>query len=163
VVVRTKIQKEVHTLGRIIRHLQRKEPIPTDVRVLPVYAGVDGKTIPQIKTHIRKLQACLNKKAEKRRQVRTRMYKYNRSEYFRKRDYGAFLNSALNRSSEFHGIEGFHSTEAGRSSVSTEPDKTKEMATNRIKNQHFTQYTPTPEYYTCRTQPAWDKLDTWFR
>ena len=83
-VVRTKIQKEVHTLGRIIRHLQRKEPIPTDVRALPVYVGVRGKTIPQIRTHMRKLQACLNKKAEKRRQVRTRMYKYNRSEYFRR-------------------------------------------------------------------------------
>jgi hypothetical protein len=113
---------------------------------------------------MRKLQACLNKKAEKRRQVRTRMYKYNRSEYFRRRDYGAFLNSALNRSSEFHGIEGFHNnTETGRPSVSTDPDSTKEMATKRIKNLHFTQYTPTPEYYTCRTQPAWDKLDTWFR
>ena len=77
---------------------------------------------------MRKLQACLNKKAEKRRQVRTRMYKYNRSEYFRRRDYGAFLNSALNRSSEFHGIEGFHNhTETGRPSVSTDPDSTKEM------------------------------------
>ena len=161
--IRTKIQADIHTLGRIIRHLQRKEPIPSDARG-PVYEGVEGKTIPQIKAHMRKLQACLNKKAEKRAQVRTRMYKYNRSEHFRKRDYGAFLNSALNRSSEFHGIEGFHTnTDTGKPSVSTDPISTKDMATNRIKNQHFTQYTPTPEYYTCRTQPAWDKLDTWFK
>ena len=161
--IRTKIQADIHTLGRIIRHLQRKEPIPSDARG-PVYEGVEGKTTPQIKAHMRKLQACLNKKAEKRAQVRTRMYKYNRSEHFRKRDYGAFLNSALNRSSEFHGIEGFHTnTDTGKPSVSTDPISTKDMATNRIKNQHFTQYTPTPEYYTCRTQPAWDKLDTWFK
>jgi hypothetical protein len=89
--------------------MQRKETIPRDVSVLPIYTGLKDKTIPQIKIHMCKLQACPNKKAEKRRKIRTRMYKYNRSEYFRTRDYRAFLNSALNRSSEFHGIEGLHS------------------------------------------------------
>jgi hypothetical protein len=51
--VRTKVQADVQ-VESYATYIQRKEPIPTDVRG-PVYEGVEGKTIPQIKAHMRKL------------------------------------------------------------------------------------------------------------
>jgi hypothetical protein len=92
------------------------------------------------------------------------MYKYNRTEFFRNRDYGPFLNSALNRFSNFNGIEGFHtSTQDGQSAVDMDPTRTKDMASARIQAQHFTASTPTPAFDSNRTPHNWESMETWFR
>ena len=84
---RIKLQKDTHKLGKILRHKQRGEDTPKHLLLEKIYTDIKVPTTTSIKT---------------------RMYKYNRSEYFKLRNYGAFLNSALNKYSSFKGIEGYH-------------------------------------------------------
>jgi hypothetical protein len=92
------------------------------------------------------------------------MYKYNRSEHFRTRNYGAFLNSALSKFNNFQGIEGFSTTTAdGIPAVDMDPERTKQTASHRVQQQHFTPSIPTPQYYNTRSQEDWNALDPWFK
>jgi hypothetical protein len=152
---RLKTHNDIRALGQILRCIQREMPIPKPLLHLPVYSKINNPTAATVKKTLRKLQQRLNRKAEKRATIRTRMYKYNRTEFFRNRDYGPFLNSALNRFSNFNGIEGFHtSTQDGQSAVDMDPTRTKDMASARIQAQHFTASTPTPAFYSNRTPHA---------
>ena len=92
------------------------------------------------------------------------MYKFNRSEHFRNRNYGAFLNSALNKVTNFTGIEGVHTTtEDGTPAVDMDPHTTKQVASERIQQMHFTASIPEPAYYSTRTEEEWDKMEPWFK
>ena len=142
----------VRALRQNLRCIQHGMPIPKTLLHLPVYSKIKNPTAATVKKTLRKLQHRLNIKAEKRATIRTRMYKYNRTEFFSNRDYGLFLNSALNRFSNFNGIEGFHtSTQDGQSAVDMDPTRTKDMTSARIQAQHFTASTPTPAFYSNRT------------
>jgi hypothetical protein len=126
---RLKIHNDVRALGQILRCIQREIPIPKTLLHLPVYSKINNPTAATVKKTLRKLQHRLNIKAEKRATIRTRMYKYNRTDFFRNRDYGPFLNSALNRFSNFNGIEGFNmSMQHGQSAVDMDPTWTKDRA-----------------------------------
>jgi hypothetical protein len=92
------------------------------------------------------------------------MYQFNRSDKFRGRDYGGFLNSALNRLTDFTGIQGYYtSTPTGETAVDMDADRTKAMATKRIKEQHFTASVPPPPYMETRSDTDWALLPTWVR
>jgi hypothetical protein len=148
----TRIQADIRTLRTILRCLKRGTSIPEDLKELPVYVSIAEPNVKRVGLKLRYLQQRLNKKAEKRTKIRARMYKHNRSEHFRNRNYGAFLNSALSKFNNFKGIEGFstHTTE-GLPAVDMDPERTKQTTSARIQQQHFTPSIPTPQYYTTRS------------
>lgn len=77
------------------------------------------------------------------------MYKYNRSEHFRTRNYGAFLNSALSKYNSFKGIEGFATaTDEGTPAVDMDPDKTRQDQEDGIRKN------TTTALYTLHPNPA---------
>ena len=129
-----------------------------------MYTSIVQPNAKRVGTKLRDLQQRLNKKAEKRTTIRARMYKYNRSEHFRTRNYGAFLNSAPSKFNNFQGIEGFFTTTAeGELAVDMDPERTKQTASHRIQKQHFSPSIPAPHYYKTRTQEDWDAMDPWFK
>ena len=106
----TRLQADIRTLGKILRCLKREMSIPQELEKHPVYTSIEQPNARRVGNKLRELQQRLNKKAEKRTTIRARMYKYNRSEHFRTRNYGAFLNSALSKFNNFQGIEEFSTT-----------------------------------------------------
>ena len=160
----TRLQADIRTLGKILRCLKRETNIPQELARQPVYTSIIQPNAKRVGTKLRELQQRINKKAEKRTTIRARMYKYNRSEHFRTRNYGAFLNSALSRFNNFQGIEGFLTTTVdGEPAVDMDPERTKQIASNRVQQQHFSPSIPTPQYYKTRTQEDWDAMDPWFK
>ena len=88
----------------------------------------------------------------------------NRPEHFKNKNYGAFLNLARNKVTNFTGIEGIHTTtDEGAPAVELNPHTTKRVASERIQQMHFTASISAPAYYTTRTEDDWNKMEPWFR
>jgi hypothetical protein len=89
------------------------------------------------------------------------MYQFNRSDKFRGRDFRGFLNSVLNRWTDFTGIQGYYTLKpTGETAVDMDAELTKAMATKRIKSQHFTASVPPPRYMETRSDTDWALLPT---
>ena len=160
----TKLQADIRILGTALRCINRDTQIPQHILKSDIYTNLSDTTAESVAAEIKTLQHRLHRKAEKRTQIRARMYKFNRSEHFRNRNYGAFLNSALNKVTNFTGIEGVHTTtEDGTPAVDMDPHTTKQVASERIQQMHFTASIPEPAYYSTRTEEDWDKMEPWFK
>jgi hypothetical protein len=122
----TRIQADIRALGKILRFLKRGTSIPEELKELTVYTSITEPNVKRVGTKLREVQQRLNKKNEKRTKIRARIYKYNRSEHFRTRNYGAFLNSAPSKLYNFKGIQGFSTTTTdGPPAVDMDPERTK--------------------------------------
>jgi hypothetical protein len=160
----TKLQADIRILGTALRCTKRDTQIPQHIKNSDIYTNLPDKSVESVAAEVKTLQHRLNREAEKRTQIRARMFKFNRSEHFKNRNYGAFLNSALNKVTTFTGIEGIHTTtDEGAPAVNMDPHTTKRVASERIQQIHFTASIPEPAYYTTRTEEDWNKMEPWFR
>jgi hypothetical protein len=149
----TKLQADIRILGTALRCIKRDTQIPQHIQNSNIYTNLTDKSEESVAAEVQTLQHRLNRKAEKHTQLRARMYKFNRLEHFKNRNYGAFLNSALNKVTTFTGIEGIHAiTDEGAPAVNMDPHTTKRVASERIQQMHFTASIPAPAYYTTISQ-----------
>ena len=150
---------DLKAINVALHHLRSNTPIPAHISCRKTLQGYED--IPSLLNLKATIRSQLNSKSRKQAHVTRRLFTNRRSSFFAAGKLGAFLTSALNRTSTFRGIEGVIDEHSG--AVTRDPATTKALATRRISTTFFKPRIPAPAHTTNPTTANWLAQPQWFR
>ena len=152
---------DLQAINTAIYNIKHDTPIPLRIRTRTIFTGCD-MTLPGLINLRTSTKTQLNSKGRRRATLTRKLFTQRRSLWFTQKRMGKFLSSALSTNTTwFGGVQ--YTIDPDTGAVSSDPDKTKDLATKRISTTFFTKRIPVPSFIQDTSLAAWTKMPTRFR
>ena len=156
-----KMWNDLQAINTTIYNTKHNAVTPNRILQRKIFQGCD-MSLTELTTLRTSVKALLNSKGRRRAALTTRLFTQRRSQWFTQKRLGKFLSSALSTNTTWFG--GVQSTiDPATGAVSSDPTKTKELATKRISSTFFSPRIEIPTFITDASREAWEKMPQNFR
>ena len=152
--------KDIKLLRKCRRLLTLGLPLPRRLATHPRLKDRTLQTDSDIHDTIKHTYKAVRKFGQRQKRIRFANLRKLKSNLFKSGRFGRFLRSALNRGTDFKGIQGFllHNI------IITEPARVIKTATTRIRDTFYSNRLPTVHpYFATYDDHHWDSLPSWFQ